>query len=310
MAKIVIALGGNAIISAKEKGTTEQQLNNISHTTKHLSQLIKAKHQLVIAHGNGPQIGNLLIQHDTAKNQVPALSMDVCGAQSQGQIGYMIQQTLINHLKKLKLNPSVASIVTQIEVSARDKGFKDPTKPVGPFYPKLEADHLESQGFVVKEDAGRGYRRVVASPLPKNIVEIQAIKTLINNKTTVICSGGGGIPVVKKRGNYQGVAAVIDKDHASELLARLIKADAFIILTDVEKVSLNYNQPNQSDLNQVTIKQAKKYIKQGHFAPGSMAPKVEAAINFVKSGGKKTIITHPFKVLEALNQKTGTHFIK
>ncbi len=306
MKTIVIALGGNAIKSAKQKGTNQEQFDNVNQTTKHLANLIKQGYNLIIAHGNGPQVGNLLLQHDAAKDKVPPLPMDVCGAQSQGQIGYMIQQTLLNHFTDLKLNKSVATIVTQVEVSSRDIAFKNPTKPVGPFYPKFEAQKLKAEGFVVKEDAGRGYRRVVPSPLPINIVEIKAIKKLIKAGMTVVASGGGGIPVVKKTGALKGIEAVIDKDFASELLAELVKADYFIILTDVEKVSLNFNKPNQTDLDKISVQQAQKYIKQGHFAPGSMEPKIKAAIKFIKAGGKKTIITHPFKIIEALKGKTGT----
>ena len=309
---LVIALGGNAIKSAKEKGTNQEQFNNVNQTTKHLAQLVKEGYDLVITHGNGPQVGNLLLQHDMAKDKVPALPMDVCGAQSQGQIGYMIQQTLINHFKILGINKPVVTIVTQVEVDINDSAFKNPAKPVGPFYTKEQADQIKTDNpdFVIKEDAGRGYRRVVPSPLPINNLEIESVKTLISTGAVVITSGGGGIPVVKENNQYQGVEAVIDKDFAGELLAELVKADYFIILTDVEKVAINFNQPNQKELDKMIIAEAEKYLKEGHFAPGSMEPKVKAAVKFIKSGGQKVIITRPFRILEALKGKTGTLITK
>ncbi|MEA3355170.1 MAG: carbamate kinase [Patescibacteria group bacterium] len=312
MSTIVIALGGNAIKSAKEEGTNQQQFNNVNQTTKHLAKLIEQGHNLIITHGNGPQVGNLLLQHDIAKQKVPALPMDVCGAQSQGQIGYMMQQTLDNHLKALNIKRIVVTIVTQVEVDPKDQAFKNPTKPVGPFYTQEQAKKIQVNNpeYVIKQDAGRGYRRLVPSPLPINNLEIEAVKTLIKACHIVVCSGGGGVPVIKKNQGYHGVEAVIDKDHAGELLAELVKADIFIILTDVEKVSLHYNQPNQTNLDSITVTEAEKYLKQGHFATGSMKPKVTAAINFIKSGGKQAIITHPFKVLEALDKKTGTIITK
>lgn len=303
---LVIALGGNAIKSAKEKGTNQEQFNNVNKTTGYLAQLVKRDFRIVITHGNGPQVGNLLIQHDAAKDKVPALPMDVCGSQSQGQIGYMIQQTLRNHFLKMGIKKSVATVVTQVEVDAKDKAFRNPTKPVGPFYDKKTGDDLKKKGYAVIEDSGRGYRRVVPSPRPKHIIEIDAILSLVKNDAVVIASGGGGIPVVKKYKKFKGVEAVIDKDFAGELLAEEVKAEKFIILTDVEKVAINYNKPNQKNLKQMTVKEAKKFLKEGHFAPGSMGPKVQAAIAFVKKGGKQSIITHPFKIMDAMKGRTGT----
>ena len=309
---LVIALGGNAIKSAKEKGTNQEQFNNVNQTTRHLAQLVKEGYNLVITHGNGPQVGNLLLQHDTAKDKVPALPMDVCGAQSQGQIGYMIQQTLINHFQTLGIKKPVVTIVTQVEVDINDPAFKNPTKPVGPFYTKKQADQIKADNpdFVIKEDAGRGYRRVVPSPLPINNLEIESVKTLISAGSVVITSGGGGIPVIKEGNQYQGVEAVIDKDFAGELLAELVEAHYFVILTDVEKVAINFNQPNQKELDKMTIAEAEKYLEEGHFAPGSMEPKVRAAVKFIRSGGQKAIITRPFRILEALRGKTGTFISK
>jgi carbamate kinase len=303
---LVIALGGNAIKSAKERGTNDEQFSNVRKTTGHLAKLAQQGYKLVITHGNGPQVGNILIQNEAAKNLVPAMPMDVCGAETQGQIGYMIQQTLINHFQKMGLKKTAATVVTQVEVDPKDKAFQNPTKPVGPFYDKKDGEELKKKGYTVVEDSGRGYRRVVPSPIPIHITEIEAIKTLINSGIIVIASGGGGIPVIKKGNQYVGVEAVIDKDFAGELLAEKVKADYFIILTDVERVALNFNKPNQINLDKMTAKEAQKYYDQGHFAPGSMGPKVRAAIKFIKQGGKKVIITHPFKVDEALEEKTGT----
>ncbi len=303
---LVVALGGNAIKSAKEKGTNEEQFVNVNKTTQHLAQLVKRGYRLVITHGNGPQVGNLLIQHDSAKDLVPALPMDVCGSQTQGQIGYMIQQTLRNHFAKMKFRKSVATVVTQVEVDLKDSAFQNPSKPVGPFYDKKGGEVLKKKGFAVVEDSGRGYRRVVPSPLPKHIVEIDAVRSLLKNGTIVIASGGGGIPVIKKYNKFQGVEAVIDKDFAGELLAEEVKADRFIILTDVEQVAIYFNTPKQKNLSKMTVAEAEQYYIEGHFAPGSMGPKVLAAIKFVKAGGKQSLITHPFRILEALKGKAGT----
>lgn len=307
---LLIALGGNAIKQPHQTGTSDEQFESVTKATAHIAQLIKDGYTVTISHGNGPQIGNLLIQNEAAKDIVPPLTMDVCGAESQGQIGYMIQQTLTNHLQKMKFKTSVVSLITQMEVDAKDKAFQNPSKPVGPFYGKDEAEKLQQQGFTVVEDAGRGYRRVVPSPTPIKIVELEAIKSLIKNNVVVICAGGGGVPVIRKNENYHGVEAVIDKDLASELVAEEIGADVLIILTDIEKVAINFNQPNQTFLDAITAKEAEQYMTEGHFAKGSMGPKVQAAINFVKKSGKKAIITELAKVKESLDGKTGTTIVK
>jgi len=311
MSKIVIALGGNAIKSAGQKGTFEEQYENVRKTTEHLAQLVQAGHTLVISHGNGPQVGDLLLQHEAAKNSVPPFPMFMCGAQTQGSIGLLIQQTLQNSFKTLGLEKSVATVITQVEVSESDSGFQNPTKPVGPFYQNEEefADQ-KSKGYVFIADAGRGFRRVVPSPVPQKIVELETIKDLVNNGVVTIASGGGGIPVVRRNGLLEGVDAVIDKDSATQVLANALDADIFMVLTDVEKVSLNYKKPEQVDLDKISLVEAKQYINEGHFAKGSMLPKIEAVIKFLENGGRQAIITHPFKVLEALEGKTGTHFIQ
>lgn len=305
--KILIALGGNAIITEKQTGTYSEQLESVSITAKLLSDLIAENYSIVIAHGNGPQVGNLLLQHAAAKDQVPELPMDICGAQSQGQIGYLIQQQIKNELLSRDIQKDVCTVVTQTAVSASDPAFENPTKPVGPFYSKEEIE--KKDGFIFKEDAGRGYRRIVASPQPIEILEFNIIKKLYESGNIVISGGGGGVPVVKKENKYFGVEAVIDKDKSSALLARDLQVDMFVILTGVKQVSLNFNTPQQQDIAQMTVLQAQKYCEEGHFAPGSMLPKIEAAIWFAKETGKKTLITSPDSLQEALDGKTGTFVV-
>ena len=308
---IVVALGGNAIKSAGQKGTYEEQFENVEKTTKFLAQLIVEGYNVVISHGNGPQIGDILIQNDRAKSQVPPMPMFVCVAQTQGSIGLLIQQTLQNHLRKLKKKTSVSTVVTQILISPNDPAFKNPSKPIGPFYKeKSEFAEEEKKGYVFIEDAGRGYRRVVPSPRPLGIIEISVIKEMINKGVAVIAGGGGGVPVYEKNGKLIGIDAIIDKDSATRLLANDIGANIFIILTDVEKVAINFNTPQQKDISKMTIIECKKYIQEGHFAKGSMLPKIEAAIDFLEDGGEKAIITHPFKVMDAIAGKTGTTITK
>ena len=310
---IVIALGGNAIKRAEEEGTAEQQLRNVKITCKHILEIIKRGYRVVITHGNGPQVGNLLIQQEEASKLVPPQPLDILGAMTQGQIGYMLQQTLINYLKKEKLNIPVATIITQVLVDKNDPDFNNPSKPVGPFYTRKEAEKLiEEKGYIIKKvkPGRKAYRRVVPSPNPIGIVEKDVIKMLVEAGFIVIASGGGGIPVIDQNGQLRGVEAVIDKDLAGERLAEIVDADIFLILTDVEKVKLNFRKPNEKDLDKLTIAEAEKYLEEGHFLPGSMEPKVKACIRFLKAGGEKAIITSLDKAVEALEGKTGTHFYK
>lgn len=310
MKKIVVALGGNAIISSKQKGTYKEQIENISKTTVALAELVKAGHQLIITHGNGPQVGNLLIQHSSASDQVPELPLDVCGAQTQGQLGYLISQQLQNVLKSLNIQSSVASVITQVLVDKNDPGFQNPSKPIGPFYDKAWADTATKNGISVIEDAGRGWRKVVASPKPIEIVELDLILEFVNNNAIVIAAGGGGIPVVEsENGSIKGIEAVIDKDRTGALLAKSLKADVFMILTDVDYVAINFNQPDQKNLEEVSVSDLEKHLSNGHFGKGSMAPKVEAVIDFVKSTGGRAIITHPNKALSAIEGKAGTRVV-
>ena len=308
MQKIVVALGGNALQSGNGPATAEAQLEVVKKTCEHIAEISKRGYELAVVHGNGPQVGRILLASETAKDVTPAMPFDVCGAMSQGYIGYHLQQALRFALKKREKNIPVVTLATQIVVDKDDPGFKNPTKPIGPFYSEEEAKALvEEKGYSVKEDAGRGWRRVVASPIPKKIVEIDSVRKLWDT-TIVITCGGGGIPVIEKEdGSLEGVAAVIDKDFAAELLAEEIEADALMILTEVEKVPVNFNKPNQEDLAHMTYAEAEKHCQDGQFAPGSMLPKVQAAMKFVKANPeKKAIITSLDKAIDALEGKTGT----
>ena len=308
MSKIVIALGGNALQSKNSAPTAEAQLEVVKQTCEYVAELSAAGHELAIVHGNGPQVGRIVLASETAKDVVPVMPFDVCGAMSQGYIGYHIQQALRQALAKRNVDVPVVTLLTQVVVDAADPAFQKPTKPIGAFYTKEEAEELAAtKGYSMKEDAGRGWRRVVASPIPQKIVEIGEVKKLWNDTIVVTC-GGGGIPVIEKEdGSLEGTAAVIDKDFAAELLAEQVGADALVILTEVEKVAINWGKPNQENLGHMTLAQAQQYVEEGHFAPGSMLPKVQAAMKFVTANpGKKAIITSLDKAIEAMEGKTGT----
>ncbi len=309
MKNIVIALGGNALQEAGKPATAEAQLEVVEKTSEYIADIIGKGYSVVIAHGNGPQVGRIVLQNEYATSVTPAMPFDVCGAMSQGMIGYHIQQGLGKILRKRGVNKEVVTVVTQVVVDKDDPKFKSPSKPIGPFYKEDEAKAIAAEkGYTMKEDAGRGWRRVVASPMPIEITELDAVKCLVNNGFIVVTVGGGGIPVIKDaNGDLTGTAAVIDKDLASERLAEDMDADALVILTAVEKVSINYNKPDQKDLDTLTVAEAKQYMAEGHFAPGSMLPKIEAAVKFVESKpGRKSIITSLDKALEALEGKAGT----
>ena len=306
--KIVVALGGNALQSGKAEPTAEAQLKVVRNTCERIADISDMGYEVAVVHGNGPQVGRILLASETAKDVTPAMPFDVCGAMSQGYIGYHLQQALKYALNKRNKNIPVVTVATQMVVEPDDPGFKNPTKPIGPFYSEEEAKALqEEKGYTMKEDAGRGWRRVVASPIPRKIVEIDAVKQLWDS-TIVITCGGGGIPVIEKwDGSLEGVAAVIDKDFAAELLAEQVDADVLMILTEVEKVAINYNKPDQQDLAHLSLKEAAQYCDEGQFAPGSMLPKVQAAMKFVRAyPNKKAIITSLDKAIDALNGKTGT----
>lgn len=306
--KLIIALGGNALQSGKAEPTAEAQLAVVKQTCEHIAGISQRGYEIAVVHGNGPQVGRILLASETAKDVTPAMPFDVCGAMSQGYIGYHLQQSLKYALNIRNKNIPVVTLATQMVVEKADPAFENPTKPIGPFYSEAEAKEVEStKGYTMKEDAGRGWRRVVASPLPRKIVEIDAIKQLWDS-TIVIACGGGGIPVIEKAdGTMEGVAAVIDKDFAAELLAEQVDADALMILTEVEKVAINFNKPNQENLSAMSLADAAKYCEEGQFAPGSMLPKVQAAMKFVRANpDKRAIITSLDKAIDALEGKTGT----
>lgn len=308
MSKIVIALGGNALQSKNSAPTAEGQLEVVKNTCERIADICSQGYEVAIVHGNGPQVGRILLASETAKDVTPAMPFDVCGAMSQGYIGYHIQQALRYALNIRNINYPVLTVATQMIVDEKDPGFSNPTKPIGPFYTEEEAKALqEEKGYTMKEDAGRGWRRVVASPIPKKIVEIEAIKNLWDSSIVISC-GGGGIPVVERmNGTLEGVAAVIDKDFAAELLAEQVDADTLMILTEVEKVAINWGKPDQKDLDHMSLAEAAQYVEEGQFAPGSMLPKVEAAMKFARTyPNKKAIITSLDKAIDALEGKTGT----
>jgi carbamate kinase len=313
--RVVAALGGNAILQRGQKGTYEEQLANVKKTAKHLANMIMSrKYQVIITHGNGPQVGAILLQNDAgqAAFNVPAMPMDVCGAESQGLIGYMIQQSLRDiFVEGGRPEIPVATVVTQVIVDKNDPAFRNPTKPVGPFYTEEVAKKLaKEKGWTVISDAGRGWRRVVPSPDPKGIAEKEAIKAMVDAHVVPIVSGGGGIPVVEENGKLRGVEAVIDKDLAGERVAEAVDADILLILTDVNGAAINYRKPDEKWLRKITVAEAKKYLQEGQFAKGSMGPKMLAATRFIEWGGKRSIITSLDKAYDAIEGKTGTEIVK
>ncbi|MDL2298134.1 carbamate kinase [Synergistaceae bacterium OttesenSCG-928-D05] len=311
MAKVVVALGGNALQEAGTPPTAEAQLEVIKKTCEYLADINARGYEMAVVHGNGPQVGRIVLGQEIAAKQdsnLPAMPFDVCGAMSQGYIGYQIQQCLRDALRNRNRNIPVVTLLTQVVVGEDDPAFKNPTKPIGPFYSEDEAKKIaEEKGYTMKEDAGRGWRRVVASPTPKRITEIDSVKRLWDS-TIVITAGGGGIPVIENMdGSLTGVAAVIDKDLAAERLAEDMETDVLLILTEVDKVAINWGKPNQKALEHITVAEAIQYMEEGHFAPGSMYPKVFAAVKFARRfPGKKAIITSLYKAVDALEGKEGT----
>lgn len=307
----VVAIGGNSLIKDGKHQTVEDQYEAARETTLHIADMIEAGWDVAIGHGNGPQVGFILRRSEIAAkvegmHEVP---LDVCGADSQGAIGYALQQTLQNELFRRGIKKNVATVITQVLVDREDPAFKNPTKPIGGFMDETEAKRRTAeQGWNVVEDAGRGWRRVVASPLPKEVVELDTVTTLIKAGVVVITVGGGGIPVIDSgAGLYQGVAAVIDKDYASSLLARNVNADLFLISTAVEKVALNFGKPDQKWIDRMTYSEAKAYLQAGtHFAKGSMAPKIQAILWYLEGGGKQALITNPENIGRAMRGETGT----
>ena len=303
--KIVIALGGNAL-AQKGEASLKQTVRALRSITPALVKLI-SKHRAVIVHGSGPQAGLLQLQNESLDKKFQ-LSLDVLDSEIQGQLGYLIEQELLHELQRQHVRKEVVTVITRVVVDKNDAAFHNPTKPIGAFYTKAQALKLRRQGIVVKEDAGRGYRRVVPSPLPLDIIEAPVIADLVKQNVIVIAAGGGGIPVSYHRKKLQGVAAVIDKDLAASLLARTLKADMLLIITSVPHVYLNFHKKNQKLLRKIHLKDAKKYLAQGHFAEGSMAPKIRAAIDFLQHGGKKVVITGTVSV--AIARCTGTTIVR
>ncbi len=305
----VVAIGGNSLIKDKMHQTVRDQYIAAKETCEHIVSMIKDGWDVVIGHGNGPQVGFILRRSELAAHELHEIPLDACGADTQGSIGYALQQNLYNEFRELGLNKHAVTVVTQVEVSRDDPAFQNPTKPIGSFMDEAQARRRQAKnGWDVVEDAGRGWRRVVPSPIPIRIVEEEAIKHLIQAGFVVIAAGGGGIPVVAdEAGNLEGVAAVIDKDYAAALLANAIGAELFIISTAIEKVALNFGQPNQTWLDHITLAQAKQYLAEGvHFARGSMAPKIQAVVNYLEQGGGEVIITNPENLERALAGETGT----
>lgn len=310
--KVLAALGGNALLRSSDKGTYQEQLLHVNETCIRFVEILKAGYLLAATHGNGPQVGAILLQNEISQDKIPPMPLDVCGAESQGFIGYMLQRLMHNRLKISGIKMEVATLVTQVLVSKDDPAFKHPTKPIGPFYSKEKADSLaKEKGWQMIEQAGKGFRRVVPSPEPKDIIEGKLIKKLFDDGNFVIACGGGGIPVIEEEdATLKGIEGVIDKDRTAEVLAKVIGADTLLILTDVEKACINFKKENQQELGKITVKEARRYLSEGHFASGSMGPKVEAACKFVEEGGKEAIITSLEKAKDALDGKTGTIFLK
>ena len=301
----VIALGGNAILDTDP--TDEGQKAVVNHAAKYIAEFVAKGEQVIVCHGNGPQVGNLLLQQKAGESEKnPALKLDTCVAMTQGSIGYWLQNALTNEFEKRNIAKPVISVVTQVRVDKEDPSFKKPSKPIGPFYTKEADAEAAKDGSTYVEDAGRGYRKVVPSPMPKEIVEKEAVRALVEADVLTICSGGGGIPVVAEDGQYVGVEAVNDKDFSARVLAENVDADRLIILTGVDNIYINYNQPDQKALEQISVAEAEEYIKEGHFAAGSMLPKIEAALDFVKGDDKRKAIITSIENLENIDKEAGT----
>ncbi len=309
---VVLAIGGNSLIKDEQHQTVEDQYQAICETVEHIVDIIEDGYEVIVTHGNGPQVGFILRRSEIAqeKENMHPVPLVNCGADTQGSIGYQIQQALDNEFQKRGITKKAVTIITQVEVEKDDPSFLNPTKPIGRFYTEGEVSNLKKQypRWIFVNDAGRGYRRVVSSPIPKKIVEKEIIELLVKNGYCVIAAGGGGIPVIRdNQGKLEGIDAVIDKDYASSLLASELKADLFVISTAVEKVCMNYGKPNEKPLDRLTVTETRKLIEEGHFAPGSMLPKIKAVLSFLEHGGKQGIITSPEYLRMAFKGRTGTH---
>ena len=304
----VVAFGGNALLRQEDRGTQEEQIARAKQAARWLAEIVRNGYQLIVVHGNGPQVGNILVQAEEASTKIPPQSLDVCVAQTEGSIGFMLQQAIRNRLESIGMGGEVATILTEVEVDVNDPAFKRPTKPIGPFFTRYRAEALERDlGWTMREDAGRGWRHVVPSPRPLRILNLETIKHMLASAEVVIAAGGGGIPVVKGRdGQWRGIEAVIDKDFASAKLAADLKADLFLILTGVPKVAIDFGKPTQKFVERMSVAEAEKYLAEGQFPAGSMGPKIESALQFVKATQKQVLITDVDVLREALEGKDGT----
>src|SRR5215213_3436833 len=304
----VVAFGGNALLRPEDRGTQEEQIARAKQAARWLAEIVRHGYKLIVVHGNGPQVGNILIQAEEASTKIPPQTLDVCVAQTEGSIGFMLQQAIRNRLESIGLGGEVATILTEVEVDVNDVAFKRPTKPIGPFFTRYRAEALERDlGWTMREDSGRGWRHVVPSPRPLRILNLRTVERMLDVAPVVIAAGGGGIPVVRGRdGQWRGIEAVIDKDFASVLLATALAADVFIILTGVAKVSIDFGKPTQKNLDELTVADAEKHLASGQFPAGSMAPKIESAIRFVRASGKSVLITDVERLREALAGQDGT----
>ncbi len=304
----LVAFGGNAILPENQRGLQEEQIRNSQKAARLMINIVRKGYELIVVHGNGPQVGNLLIQMEESVTKVPPFTLDVCDAMTEGSMGFMLEKALVNELRRASIDKEVATLITQVVVDRHDPAFDNPTKPVGPFYTRYRAQTLRrSKKWTMIEDAGRGWRKVVPSPRPIDILPKRIIRDLVNSGRIVIAAGGGGIPVIiNGNGLFQGVEAVIDKDFVASLLAKEIKADLFIILTSIDQVYLNFGRPDQRPINVMTVNEAKKYLEEGQFPPGSMGPKIQAAIEYIEGGGEEVLITSAYYLKAALINRAGT----
>jgi len=304
----VVAFGGNALLRPEDRGTQEEQIARAKQAARWLAEIVRHDYRLIVVHGNGPQVGNILVQAEEASTKIPPQSLDVAVAQTEGSMGFMLQQAIRNRLEAIGHPGEVVTVLTEVEVDAGDPAFKRPTKPIGPFFTRYRAEALERDlGWTMREDSGRGWRHVVPSPRPLHILNIRTVERMLDAAPVVIACGGGGIPVVRGRdGQWRGIEAVIDKDFASALLASELKADLYIILTGVAKVALDYGKPTQRDVDRMTLEEAEKHLAEGQFPPGSMGPKIEAAIQFARKSGQDVLITDVEHLREALDGREGT----
>ncbi|QGT98782.1 Carbamate kinase [Candidatus Syntrophocurvum alkaliphilum] len=307
----VVAFGGNALHPEDQVGTIEEQETNASEASKAIIEIARNGYELVLVHGNGPQVGNMLIQVERAVDEVPPLPLYTCVASTQGSIGFMLTNSMRKECEKLGLNKEIVTLMTTVVVDEDDPAFQTPTKPIGPFFNEEYAQRMtQEKNWQVVEDSGRGYRRVVPSPVPSDILEKKVIQQMVKNHNIVIACGGGGIPVMFKDNEIKGVEAVIDKDYASSLLANEIGADLYIILTGVPQVAINFGQPNMQHLDTITVSEAKKHMAEGQFPPGSMGPKIEAAIRYIEAGGKEVLVTSASELDKALKRESGTYIVR